>query len=146
MTCKTDVCGVSATHVRTFIWTSLKTMDSNPPLTEIILNQPHSTLGQINLDWNPQPGAYLDLDGQTYLVLERRHRYQFRAGKYYLHRVALYVQKSHTPAEQSLLDGQWVIGDINCAYNARSELLRCAVNPTGPCDRCVHFQPIAPEH
>jgi Family of unknown function (DUF6464) len=35
-----------------------------------------------------------------------------------------------------------LIGDLTCAYNARSELLRCAVNPAGPCDRCGHYRAV----
>jgi hypothetical protein len=31
-----------------------------------------------------------------------------------------------------------VIGDADCRFNALSPLLRCAVLPEGPCDRCVH--------
>lgn len=34
---------------------------------------------------------------------------------------------------------QW-IGDANCKYNARSPFLRCAVNPTGDCENCQHFE------
>ncbi|MEN9766936.1 MAG: hypothetical protein RLZZ32_896, partial [Cyanobacteriota bacterium] len=34
--------------------------------------------------------------------------------------------------------GRWVIGDPSCRFNARSPLLRCAVLPAGPCERCLH--------
>lgn len=34
----------------------------------------------------------------------------------------------------------YVIGDISCQFNARSPHLRCAVNPSGPCDQCAHHQ------
>lgn len=115
-------------------------MELKSPLTEIILTHPRSTLGQLQLDWNPQPGAYLELEGQTYLVLERKHRYILKSGRYNLHKITLCVQKSHMPLDKQLVDGQWVIGDITCSYNARSELLRCAVNPDGPCDRCSHYR------
>lgn len=115
-------------------------MELNSPPTEIILSHPRESLGRLYLDWNPQPGAYLEVGGQTYLVLERRHQYCLKAGRYQLHRVALHVQKSPVPAERSLLNGQWVIGDLTCEYNARSEVLRCAVNPHGPCDRCLYYQ------
>ncbi|MGB8700591.1 MAG: DUF6464 family protein [Thermosynechococcaceae cyanobacterium] len=111
--------------------------------TEIILNQPCETLTHLYLDWEPQPGAYLDLEGQTYLVLERRHRYRLASGQYRLYQVALYVQKSQAPVERSLWDGHWVLGDATCQFNTRSPLLRCAVNPSGPCDRCLHYQPLA---
>ena len=116
-------------------------MKLNSLPAEVILSHSRFTLGHLYLDWNPQPGAYLEVEGQTYMVLERRHRYLLRSGRYQLHKIALYVQKCEIPADISLLDGRWVIGDITWSYNARSELVRCALNPSGPCDRCVHYQP-----
>jgi Family of unknown function (DUF6464) len=106
--------------------------------TEVILTQSREILAKIRLDWTPQPGSYLDLDGQTYTVLERRHRYQLKYGRYKLEKIALYVQSAIRPEEQSLIDGQWVIGDATCGYNARSILLRCAVHPIGPCEGCQY--------
>lgn len=38
------------------------------------------------------------------------------------------------------LQNQSYIGDISCKFNARSPHLRCAINPDGPCDGCVHYQ------
>jgi hypothetical protein len=29
------------------------------------------------------------------------------------------------------------IGDLNCKYNAKSSFIRCAVNPSGPCEGCL---------
>ena len=78
--------------------------------TEVILTQSRETLAKVRLDWTPQPGNYLDLDGQTYTVLERRHRYQLKYGRYKLDKIDLYVQSAIRPEEQSLIDGQWVIG------------------------------------
>lgn len=109
--------------------------------TEIILSHPRQTVGNLRLDWNPQPGAYLDVEGKTYTVLERRHRYQFKSGKYHLQKIALYVQAAQRPAERSLVEGRWVIGDATCRYSARSELVRCAVNPEGPCEGCRFYEP-----
>jgi hypothetical protein len=108
--------------------------------TEIILSQSKRTLGRLDLDWTPEPGSYVDLDGQTYAVLERRHRYMLKSGRYKLHRISLYVQTAQRPDEQSLIDGRWVIGDASCTFNARSELLRCAVNSAGPCEGCRHYE------
>lgn len=108
--------------------------------TEVILSHPQTSLGSVRLDWNPQPGAYLDLEGKTYAVLERRHRYQLKSGKYRLHKIALYVQSAQRPAERSLLNGRWVIGNASCHFNAHSELVRCAVNPEGPCDTCRFYE------
>ncbi|WP_442948274.1 DUF6464 family protein [Nostoc sp.] len=32
------------------------------------------------------------------------------------------------------------IGDRTCKYNALSRMLRCAVNPCGPCEGCTHYE------
>ncbi|MDX2255660.1 MAG: DUF6464 family protein [Pseudanabaenaceae cyanobacterium bins.39] len=108
--------------------------------TEIRTFNPEHTIGKVYFDWMPQPGNYIDVDGITYTVLERRHRYQFRRGKYNLFRVLIYVQIAPEAPERSYLDGRWVIGDIQCKYNARSEILRCAVNPQGPCQGCKSWE------
>lgn len=34
------------------------------------------------------------------------------------------------------------IGDVSCEYNARSQHLRCAINPCGPCKGCQHDEKI----
>ncbi|MGB3652807.1 MAG: DUF6464 family protein [Rivularia sp. (in: cyanobacteria)] len=34
----------------------------------------------------------------------------------------------------------YLIGDISCEYNARCGYLRCAVNPSGPCDGCRFYE------
>lgn len=112
--------------------------DSLP--TQVILTHTRQSLGNVRLDWIPQPGNYLDLQGKTYAVLERRHRYQLKAGRYRLQEIAIYVQSAQRPTEKSLVEGRWVIGDANCRFNAHSELIRCAVNPEGPCDRCRFYE------
>jgi Family of unknown function (DUF6464) len=104
--------------------------------TEVILTQSSQVIAKVRLDWTPQPGNYLDLDGETYVVLERRHRYHLQFGCYKLNKIALYVQAATRPDEQSLVNDRWVIGDATCTYNARSSLIRCAVHPTGPCEGC----------
>lgn len=108
--------------------------------TEIILTHPRQCLGTIQLDWTPQPGNYLDVEGKTYAVLERRHRYHLKSGRYRLHKVAIYVQAAQRPSEKSLIEGRWVIGDASCRFNARSEIIRCAVNPPGPCESCRYYE------
>lgn len=35
----------------------------------------------------------------------------------------------------------YIIGDFTCQFNARSSHIRCAVNPTGPCEGCSQYQP-----
>lgn len=114
--------------------------------TELILSDPRQTLGRVYFDWAPQPGTYVDFEGDTYKVLERRHRYQLSANRYRLHKIALYVQRTHLPEEVTWLNNRWVIGDATCAYNAQSELMRCAVQPDGPCQGCKHYEPLGTEH
>jgi len=89
----------------------------------------------------PHPGHWLALGAESFLVLQRRHRYQLRNGCYELARVALQVRRQQRPADAQLWKGSWVIGDPRCRFNARSPLLRCAVLPEGPCERCSHFSP-----
>ena len=108
--------------------------------TEVRTLHPEGTLAKIYLDWMPQPGDNLDLEGKTYTILERRHRYQFRSGKYNLFRILVYVQSAPDNLEKSLVNGRWIIGDGTCRYNANSEMIRCAVNPNGPCQGCRFWE------
>lgn len=87
----------------------------------------------------PQPGRWFQVSGQSFLVLQRSHRYQYRAGRYQLAAVALLVKPQQRPVDARFWRQQWVIGDPSCRFNARSPLLRCAVLPDGPCDRCAHY-------
>ncbi|AFY48905.1 hypothetical protein Nos7524_3102 [Nostoc sp. PCC 7524] len=34
----------------------------------------------------------------------------------------------------------FLIGDISCKFNARSGYLRCAINPSGPCQGCRYYE------
>lgn len=44
--------------------------------------------------------------------------------------------------DQYYIDGVgYLIGDITCQFNARSSYIRCAVNPSGPCQECQYYQP-----
>jgi len=88
----------------------------------------------------PQPGRWLNVAEGSFLVLQRRHRYRLRNGIYELSSVALQVRPQRQPADARWWNGRWVIGDPRCRFNARSPLLRCAVLPEGPCERCSHFQ------
>jgi hypothetical protein len=108
--------------------------------TEVRTLHPESTLGKIYLDGMPQPGNYIDLEGKTYTILERRHRYQLRRGKYNLFQVLVYVQLAPENLERNLVNGRWIVGDSTCRYNANSEIIRCAVNPDGPCRGCSFWE------
>ena len=108
--------------------------------TELILTHPRQSLGKIQLNWMPQPGNYIDLNGKTYAVLERHHHYHYQVGGYCLSKMSLYVQSAQRPTEKSLIEGRWVVGDASCRFNAKSEILRCAVNPEGPCEGCRLYE------
>jgi hypothetical protein len=89
----------------------------------------------------PQPGRWLECGGRSFLVLQRSHRYRLRDGRYELVAVALDVKPQQRPADARSWKGGWVIGDPTCRFNALSPLLRCAVFPEGPCERCGSYQP-----
>ncbi|MFN3926570.1 MAG: DUF6464 family protein [Pseudanabaenaceae cyanobacterium] len=100
-------------------------------LTEIV------GVGSFYLDWTPMPGNILHVEGNFYRVLERKHRYLLRKGRYQLAKMLLVVEKIETS------DSHGIIGDPTCRFNARSEFLRCAINPSGPCTGCPHYQSIS---
>ncbi|MFM2064600.1 MAG: hypothetical protein RLZZ507_4271 [Cyanobacteriota bacterium] len=44
-------------------------------------------------------------------------------------------------SERYYLEGVgYLVGDISCKFNARSSYVRCAVNPSGPCQDCRHYE------
>ena len=96
-------------------------------------------LERLELEEIPQPGRWLVVDERSFLVLQRHHRYQLRSGRYELSCIALQVKPQKQPADARWWQGRWVIGDPSCRFNARSPLLRCAVLPEGPCERCAHY-------
>jgi len=108
--------------------------------TEVLISSSTKSLGKLFLDWIPQPGNYLEIECKAYKVLERKHRYQLKSGQYRLCSMVIQVQVTNMPAETSLVNGCWVIGDARCKYNAHSELIRCAVNPMGTCKDCQFWE------
>lgn len=57
--------------------------------------------------------------------------------------VALYRQQriNHLFSTEQALEGSFgLVGDQSCRFNAHSPYLRCAVNPSGPCQDCSHYQ------
>lgn len=108
--------------------------------TEIFLSDSHELLGKIILEGIPQPGSYLEWEEKTYLILERHHHYQYKIGGYKLNKISVYVQPVNKPSEKTLFEGRWVLGDVTCRFNAKSEIIRCAINPNGPCEGCQHYE------
>ena len=111
--------------------------------TDIVLSDSKEVLSHIKMDRSLYPGTYVDIDCHTYQILVRRHLYQLKLGRYHLHKAVVHVKDTSVPDERTLLNGDWVIGDITCTYNARSELVRCAINPSGPCSDCSHYESIS---
>lgn len=66
---------------------------------------------------------------------------KYQLGGYRLKKVSLYVQKISHIQEKTLINGRWILGDINCRFNADSEIVTCAVNPEGYCKICQFFEP-----
>ena len=102
-------------------------------------------LERLELEDIPQPGRWLVVNARSVLVLQRHHRYQLRGGRYELSSTARQVKVEKQPTDARWWQGRWVIGDPSCRFNARSPLLRCAVLPEGPCERCAHFSLQTPE-
>lgn len=47
----------------------------------------------------------------------------------------------HPLPDQHYAEGiGYIIGDLTCQFNARSNYIRCAVNPSGPCEGCLHYR------
>ncbi|MBW4593741.1 MAG: hypothetical protein KME46_12700 [Brasilonema angustatum HA4187-MV1] len=51
------------------------------------------------------------------------------------------TERSALTSDRYYLEGVgYLVGDISCRFNARSGYLRCAVNPSGPCEGCRLYQ------
>lgn len=112
---------------------------STLPAFDLVLMASQQPLGRLELDGEPSPGGLVSYRGETYTILERRHRYQYIRGQYQRVQALLYVQLSQG-AEAELVNGQWILGDRSCRFNSRSSLIRCAVNPQGPCGGCADYE------
>lgn len=52
------------------------------------------------------------------------------------------LETNQLPTDRYYLEGVgYLIGDISCQFNARSAYIRCAVNPSGPCEACRYYEP-----
>ncbi|MEB3280598.1 MAG: DUF6464 family protein [Lyngbya sp.] len=50
-------------------------------------------------------------------------------------------RRSDLPPDAQYIEGVgYLIGDLSCQFNARSSYIRCAVNPSGPCEGCRFYQ------
>ena len=78
--------------------------------TDIVLSDSKEVLGHIKMDRTLYPGTYVDIEGQTYQILVRRHQYQLKLGRYSLHKAIVHVKETSIPEERTLLNGDWVIG------------------------------------
>jgi hypothetical protein len=46
----------------------------------------------------------------------------------------------HEYDNQFIEPERYSIGDVTCQFNAHSPYIRCAVNPSGPCQNCPHYE------
>ncbi|MDJ0510601.1 MAG: DUF6464 family protein [Crocosphaera sp.] len=115
-------------------------MNQESILTEVILSHNHQSLGKLKLDWSPKKGSEIEIEGQIYTILEYHHHYQYQIGGYRLQKTSLYVQATVSYHDRSFVNGRWILGDINCRFNANSEIVRCAVNPQNSCESCHFFE------
>ncbi|MEN9251036.1 MAG: DUF6464 family protein [Thermostichales cyanobacterium BF3_bins_165] len=106
-------------------------MDPSLPV-QIIDSLTGERLEILHLADVPHPGQHLDIAGTPFTILEKRHSYHLRDGRYRLYAVRLFVQTGTPPQG---------LGDLSCLYNAHSPLLRCAVHPLGPCEGCRDYRP-----
>ncbi|MGB5633296.1 MAG: DUF6464 family protein [Waterburya sp.] len=51
-----------------------------------------------------------------------------------------YSRDSYPSRERRRPVTKYFIGDTTCVNNAHSPYIRCAINPDGPCDECVHYE------
>ena len=66
-------------------------------------------LDRLQLDVPPHPGRWVELNGRSYLVMQRRHRYQLRNGRYEIGSVALVVKPQIRPVDAKAWRHVWVI-------------------------------------
>ncbi len=73
---------------------------------------------------------------------QSRTRLLFRRAVMSIPREQIRISTITEASDRYYLEGVgYLIGDISCKYNARSGYLRCAVNPSGPCENCRYFEP-----
>ena len=80
----------------------------------------------------------------VYLLIFRKVKRQWRSR---LRRARLMTFEDRIDSLPSYYNGdrqpevtRYFIGDTSCKYNAHSPYMRCAVNPSGPCQECSHYQ------
>jgi hypothetical protein len=75
----------------------------------------------------------------------RTHNRQIAQNYYQIREYTRPIERDYTEQRDSsdryYLEGVgYLIGDISCKFNARSGYVRCAVNPSGPCQNCRHYE------
>ncbi|MDX2231965.1 MAG: DUF6464 family protein [Leptolyngbyaceae cyanobacterium bins.349] len=84
--------------------------------------------------------SYLVTTGIRRYTRERRYHQTFEETPILITRSL----QSHLQAQDyHYVEGLgYIVGDLSCQYNARSPHLRCAVNPSGPCQGCLLYEAI----
>lgn len=74
--------------------------------------------------------------------LETQARRQFQTA---INRPIRGAYPAGTPlsADHQYVEGiGYLLGDLSCRFNAKSAHIRCAVNPSGPCQECPYYEAI----
>lgn len=79
----------------------------------------------------------------SYLITRRVRRYTQRRYDIALHASQRVSNPYLIAQDYRYVEGLgYIIGDLTCQFNARSPHLRCAINPSGPCKGCPHYESI----
>ncbi len=84
---------------------------------------------------------WLDRYGDAYWQsLHGRFPRRFRSVRRSTRVQGIRRQETSVPEFRYVNGVGYFIGDLGCAFNARSPHVRCAVNPLGPCKGCRAYQ------
>lgn len=80
----------------------------------------------------------------SYLITNWAYRYSRQRYEIALQASAQRISNPYLVAQDyHYVEGLgYMIGDLTCQFNARSPHLRCAINPSGPCKGCRHYESI----
>ena len=79
--------------------------------------------------WQARLRRAQNLNAYHYSYRDRRNRDSYS-----------YSNDSYSLPDRRRPVTKYFIGDTTCINNAHSPYIRCAINPEGPCDECVHYE------
>ena len=82
----------------------------------------------------------------VYLFIQRRVKRRWQSRLRRTRTMNFYQQHdrlrrpSSRNSDRYLRATKYFIGDTTCRNNAHSPYIRCAINPSGPCEGCSHYE------